>query len=53
VLTTDGKRYLLRYSEQEDAWTLQSGFDGDELLARPGEVICRVPLRWRRNWDLS
>ena len=21
---------------QEDQWTLQSGFDGDELLARPG-----------------
>src|SRR5262245_2976041 len=23
------------YDEQADEWTLQSGFDGDELLARP------------------
>jgi len=36
VRTTDGKRYLLRYNETADDWTLQSGFDGDELLSRPG-----------------
>ena len=33
VQSTEGKTYLLRYDEQEDEWTLQSGFDGDELLA--------------------
>jgi len=31
VRTVDGKLYLLRYNEHEDQWTLQSGFDGDEL----------------------
>lgn len=35
VRTTEGKRFILRYTESEDEWTLQSGFDGDELLARP------------------
>jgi hypothetical protein len=35
VQSTEGKTYLLRYDESEDEWTLQSGFDGDELLARP------------------
>jgi hypothetical protein len=30
-----GKVYLLRYDGQEDEWTLQSGFDGDELFSRP------------------
>jgi hypothetical protein len=32
VQSSEGKTYLLRYDEQEDEWTLQSGFDGDELL---------------------
>ena len=32
--TLEGKTYLLRYDEETDEWTLQSGFDGDELLAR-------------------
>jgi len=36
VRSTEGKTYLLRYDEEADDWTLQSGFDGDELLARPG-----------------
>ncbi len=36
VRTTDGKRYILRYDERADEWSLQSGLDGDELLARPG-----------------
>ena len=41
VRTTDGKLYQLRYDQRADEWTLQSGFDGDELLARPGiELIC-------------
>ena len=35
VRTIEGKTYLLRYDEETDEWTLQSGFDGDELLARP------------------
>ena len=30
---TEGKTYILRYDEHQDEWTLQSGFDGDELLA--------------------
>src|SRR5215831_15724603 len=34
VQTVEGKTYLLRYDEETDEWTLQSGFDGDELLAR-------------------
>src|SRR5499425_89698 len=35
VQSTKAKTYLLRYDEQADEWTLQSGFDGDELLSRP------------------
>jgi len=35
VQSTERKIYLLRYDEEADDWTLQSGFDGDELLARP------------------
>jgi hypothetical protein len=35
VQTTEGKTYLLRYDGTQDEWSLQSGFDGDELLARP------------------
>ena len=31
VQSTEGKTYL-RYDEHEDEWTVQSGFDGDELL---------------------
>ncbi len=34
VQSTEGKTYLLRYDETVDEWTLQSGFDGDELLAK-------------------
>src|SRR5438552_11281667 len=49
VRTTDGKRYILRYDENSDEWTLQSGFDGDELLARPGiEIITVDPERIRK-----
>jgi len=42
VLTTEGKRCLLRYDELDDEWTLQSGFDGDELLARPSIQLITV-----------
>ena len=42
VQSTEGKTYLLRYDEEADEWTLQSGFDGDELLARPGIELVTV-----------
>jgi hypothetical protein len=35
VQTTERKVYLRRYDGEGDEWTLQSGFDGDELFARP------------------
>jgi len=34
VQSNKGRTYLLRYDAETDEWTLQSGFDGDELLAR-------------------
>ena len=34
VQTVECKTGLLPYDEETDEWTLQSGFDGDELLAR-------------------
>ena len=33
---------MLRYDEQADEWTLQSGFDGDDLLARPSIELVAV-----------
>jgi hypothetical protein len=42
VQSTEGKVYLLRYEENTDEWTLQSGFDGDELLARPSIQLVTV-----------
>src|SRR5262245_65711814 len=45
VRTVDGKLYLLRYDEHEDEWTLQSGFDGDALLARLGIELIIVELK--------
>ena len=42
VRTTEKKTYLLRYDLCEDTWSLQSGFDGEELLTRPGIEI--VPI---------
>ena len=44
VRTTDGKRYLLRYDERADEWTLQSGFDGTELLTRPNIEVITVDV---------
>ena len=44
VRATDGKTYLLRYEQQGDVWTLQSGFDGDELLARPEIEVVTVEV---------
>ena len=42
VQSTEGKTYLLRYDEMADEWTLQSGFDGDELLSRPNITLITV-----------
>jgi hypothetical protein len=36
VRTPQGKCCILRYDQHKDQWTLQSGCDGAELLARPG-----------------
>ena len=36
------ERKLLRDEQQGDVWTLQSGFDGGELLARPGIEVVTV-----------
>jgi hypothetical protein len=47
VQSTEGKTYLLRYDEQEDEWTLQSGFDGDELFGRPSIELLTVDVRQR------
>ena len=42
VQTVEGKTYLFRYDEEADEWTLQSGFDGDELLARPSIKLITI-----------
>ena len=44
VRTNDGKTYLLRHNQQDDTWTLRSGFDGDELLTRPGIEVVTVDV---------
>ena len=43
VRTAEGKRYILRYDERQDQWTLQSAFDGGELLARSGSGNSLAP----------
>jgi hypothetical protein len=42
VRTMDGRRYILRYSERNDAWSLESGFDGAALFARPSITLITV-----------
>jgi hypothetical protein len=42
VQSPEGKTYLLRFHEDTDEWTLQSGFDGGELPARPGVQLIKV-----------
>ena len=42
VRSKDDKRNLLRYDRRADDWTLQSGIDGDALLARPDIEIVTV-----------
>ena len=45
VRTTDGKHCVLRYGIEEDAWTLQSAFDGAALLERPGIEVISVDAK--------
>src|SRR5262245_61811883 len=42
VQSIEGKTYLLRYDEQNDEWSLQSGFDGNELLVRPNIELVTI-----------
>ena len=42
IRTTKDKRHLLRYDQQQDAWTLQGDYDGSELLARPSIELVTV-----------
>ena len=42
VQSTERKTYLLRYDEPAEEWTLQSAFDGGELLARPGIELVTI-----------
>jgi hypothetical protein len=54
VQTDEGKVYLLRYDGETDEWTLQSGFDGDELFARPSiEFITVGPEVIHRAEELT
>jgi hypothetical protein len=54
VQTTERKVYLLRYDGEGDEWTLQSGFDGDELFARPSiEFITVGPEVIHRAEELT
>ena len=47
--STEGKTHLLRYDEDTDEWTLQSGFAGDELLARPSIQLVTVDAIVAKN----
>jgi hypothetical protein len=49
VQSTEGKTYLLRHNEPSDEWTLQSGFDGDELMTRPSIELVTVDSSIVRN----
>jgi len=42
VRTADGKHYLLRYAGSQGLWTLQSDFDGAELLVRSSIELVSV-----------
>lgn len=42
VRTANGKRFLLRYEEGQDQWTLQSDFDGADLFSRPSIELVTV-----------
>jgi hypothetical protein len=49
VQTTEGKTYLLCHDQDTDEWTLQSGFDGDVLLARPSIELVTVDPATEKN----
>jgi hypothetical protein len=49
VQSNEGKVYFLRYDEREAQWTLQSGFDGDEPLARQALNWSQSMLRLQRR----
>lgn len=38
----EGKRFILRYDEQRDEWTLQSAYDGKESFARSEVQVITV-----------
>lgn len=42
VRAADGKCFLLRCDSRSGEWTLQSGFDGTEMLARTGITLLTV-----------
>lgn len=42
VRTANAKRYVLRHEPHTGEWTLQSGFDAAELLARPNTTLIPV-----------
>ena len=52
VRTNDTKT-LLRYEQQGDVWTLQSGFNGDALLSRPGVNLVTVDAAQIREAELK
>jgi hypothetical protein len=45
VGTTEGKQYLLRCDMQDHEWTLQSGFDGSDLVVSPGIQLIAIEGR--------
>jgi hypothetical protein len=50
VRTVNGKYFLLRCDAQTSEWTLQSGFDGAELLARTSiTLVTADPLAIRES----
>ena len=52
VRSTEGKRYLLRCSRKGE-WSLQSAFDGAELLARPSIELITVDANTIRAAELQ
>ncbi len=48
VRTTRLKTYWLRHDPRSDVWTLQSGYDGDDLLPRPRIELVDVGADWVR-----
>lgn len=45
VLTTNGKKFLLRCRHKTDEWVLSSDYDGEELLSRPNIELIPVDRR--------